>query len=188
MAEQAEEPMDRDMGSSRKSLSIVDKAKLVILAPVILCLVVVLSPLILLVITIAFLYRLSVGLIVNIKWIPKAKYLLVIHSNSPNWSAYVNDHLIPAVKENAVLLNWSERKSWSRKSLATHVFHAFVGYSEHTPSVVLFDPWWKPKVYRFWKPFKAYKHGKPQEVDELFQKLLFDLNEFSERSKRQNAR
>lgn len=126
----------------------------------------------------AIIYRICIGCLVRLLWFPKSKYLLVVHSDSPVWTPYIDELLLPTINGHAVALNWSKRKSWSQLSLAVHVFQAFVGSSNHVPSVVLFDRWWKPQVYRYWKPFKAYKHGKPQEVDDLTKKLKSDLDHF----------
>lgn len=147
-----------------------------ILPPIAVALAVFILPFIVLIILAVRLQLVLVLIAVRLMWIPKGKYLLVVHSESPVWSPYLKGHLIPETSAHAVLLNWSERKSWSRAQLSTQVFDAIVGSREHTPSVVLFDPWWKPKVYRFWKPFKAYKRGDTKLVQNLADQLNNDLD------------
>lgn len=108
-----------------------------------------------------------VYLLVRINWIPKGKYIFIVTSESPAWKEFMQTRVIDVYGENAVVINWSERKRWRGRSIESQVFHTILGYQEHTPSVVVFSPWYWPKVFRFFVPFKSYKRGKVEEVEAL---------------------
>jgi hypothetical protein len=43
---------------------------------------------------------------------------------------------------------------------------------EFNPLVIVFKALRPARVFRFWKPFKEYKHGKPQAVESLTEESL----------------
>ena len=51
-------------------------------------------------------------LAVWILWIPKGKNTLFVYSESPNWHDHLQENVIPRVNNQAVILNWSERRKW----------------------------------------------------------------------------
>lgn len=86
--------------------------------------------------------------------------VLFVHSNSPNWQQYLEEHIIPRLPQNCLRLNWSERSKWNQISLPVLIFRHFGGYKEFNPLGIVFRPFKKTKVFRFWKPFIDLKHGK----------------------------
>lgn len=74
--------------------------------------------------------------------------------------------------DRAVVLNWSERKGWSRWSLAVAVFHHFGGAGDFNPLVVLFKPLHSARTFRYWPAFKDWKRGYKEPVEKLTQDLL----------------
>jgi hypothetical protein len=66
---------------------------------------------------------------------------LLILSESPNWKDYIEEHWVPRLRDGVVILNWSERKTWSR-SLPNRLFYHFCCvWSENrnfNPAVILF--------------------------------------------------
>jgi hypothetical protein len=123
-------------------------------------------------------------MIAKILWVPNGKSLLIVTSDSPIWSAYMRDYIIAPFGDHAVVLNWSTRKQWPKRKLSTWLFYTFLGgRKEHTPSVIFFNRFWKPTIYHFWKPFKSFKHGKPEMVEELFRKLERDIKKAQIESK-----
>jgi hypothetical protein len=82
---------------------------------------------------------------------------------------------MPLVQERAVVLNWSERKKWSRWSLAVAVFHQFGGADDFNPLVVFFQPRRRAKIYRFWSAFKDWKRGHIEPVERLTHEFLASL-------------
>jgi hypothetical protein len=71
-------------------------------------------------------YRALLYLFVWALWLPRGKDILFVYSDSPIWHEYMATHVLPLVQERAVILNWSERKKWSRWSLGVAVFHHLV--------------------------------------------------------------
>jgi hypothetical protein len=116
-------------------------------------------------------------------WCTRGRYALVVYSNSPIWQEYFEHAVLPAVGDRAVVLNWSDRKRW-RYSLAAAAFRFFGGRREFNPLAMVFRPFAWPRTFRFYGPFKAFKHGRPEEVEEMrraFLEMLNDLGPVEER-------
>jgi hypothetical protein len=71
------------------------------------------------------------------------------------------------------VLNWSDRRQWSH-SLAVALFKFFAGTREFNPLAIVFQPLTWPRRFRFYAPFKAFKHGRPGEVQRM-RLELFEL-------------
>ena len=121
----------------------------------------------------------SVGiyLAVWLLWLPRSKDILFVYSDSPIWHDYIEQHILPVIRERAIILNWSQRSTrlW-RRSLAVAAFKHFGGYRDFNPMGIVFRPFHFAKVFRFHPTFRDYKHGKPE-------KLLAMQKEFFEYSR-----
>jgi hypothetical protein len=80
--------------------------------------------------------------------------------------------ILPLVRERAVVLNWSERQMWPRLSFRAHVFHCFGKGREFNPLIVLFSPFRRARIFRFWLPFQDWKRGYPEPVKKLREELV----------------
>ena len=132
-------------------------------------------PLGLIAIVLHLLYRITLYLLVWALWLPRGKDILFVYSDSPIWREYMASEILPLVKERAVVLNWSERKTWRRWLLGVAVFRHFGGAREFNPLVVLFRPVRLARVFRFWSAFKDWKRGYRESVGRLRQDLLSAL-------------
>jgi hypothetical protein len=141
---------------------------IVVLLPVIL-------PLALFAIASHLLYRALLYLLVWVFWLPRGKDILFVYSDSPIWHDYMATQVLPLVQERSVVLNWSERKRWSRWSLSVAVFHHFGGAGEFNPLVMVFQPLRLARVFRFWSAFKDWKRGYKEPVERLRQELFASL-------------
>jgi hypothetical protein len=141
---------------------------IVVLLPLIL-------PLALFAIASHLLYRALLYLLVWALWLPRGKDILFVYSDSPIWHDYMATQVLPLVQERSVVLNWSERKRWSRWSLGVAVFHHFGGAGEFNPLVVVFQPLRLARVFRFWSAFKDWKRGYKEPVERLRQELFASL-------------
>jgi hypothetical protein len=121
-------------------------------------------------------------ILVWIVWCSRGKYALVVYSNSPIWQEYFEQHVLPAVGSRGVVLNWSERKQWSY-SLPVALFRCFAGTREFNPLAVVFQPFAWPRRFRFYGPFQAFKHGRPEEVEAMRRDLLNLLDSLAPLSK-----
>ena len=104
-------------------------------------------------------------------WCPHGRYVLVVYSNSPIWREYFEAHVLPAVSSRGVVLNWSERKQWPY-SLPVALFKLFAGTRNFNPMAIVFEPLTWPRRFPFYPAFQAFKHGRPQEVEEMRNQLF----------------
>ncbi len=100
-------------------------------------------------------------------WLPRGQNTLFVYSSSPIWQAYMLEQVLPPIKKQAVVLNWSDRKQWKKRSLSTLAFRYFRGRKNFNPLIIVFKPLQKAKVFRFWEPFKEWKHGNTESVENL---------------------
>lgn len=91
-------------------------------------------------------------------WCIRGRDILFLYSDSPVWYDYIQQRLLPDLGERAVVLNWSQRKSW-RLSLARMAVRHFGGSREYNPLAVVFRPFRRTRTFRFWQPFRDFKHG-----------------------------
>jgi hypothetical protein len=98
--------------------------------------------------------------------VPARPRLLFVYSESPIWRDYLGEHILPLLGERAIVLNWSERKRW-RVSLRRLAFYHFGGYRQFNPLAVVFRPFHRTRTFRFWEPFKEFKHGRPASLHAL---------------------
>ena len=98
-------------------------------------------------------------------WLPRSKDILFVYSDSPTWHDYIEQNILPVIRDRAVILNWSQRRTQSwRRSLAVAAFKHFGGYRDFNPMGIVFRPFHFAKVFRFHPTFRDYKHGKPEKL------------------------
>ena len=112
-------------------------------------------------------------LVVWLTWCSRGRYVLVVYSDSPIWQGYFEQNVLPAVGNRGVVLNWSDRKQWSY-SLPVALFKLFAGTRNFNPLAIVFQPLTWPRRFRFYEPFKAFKHGRPEGVERM-RLELFEL-------------
>lgn len=120
----------------------------------------------------SFAFGLALHIAIWIWWCTRDKYALIVYSNSPVWQDYFENQVLPALENRAVVLNWSERATWHTWSLAVLVFRYFGGNKDFNPMAIVFRPGRFRRVFRFWAPFRDFKHGKPQQVERMKEELL----------------
>jgi hypothetical protein len=143
-------------------------------------LLLVLLPLVILAFVLWLAAAIVLQLLVWTAWCSRGRYALVVYSNSPIWQEYFEQRVVPAVGGRGVVLNWSERKRWSY-SLPVALFKLFGGTREFNPLAIVFQPLAWPRRFRFYNPFQAFKHGRPQEVEEMRREFLAVLDELAPR-------
>ena len=114
---------------------------------------------------------------------------ILVYSSSPNWQTYVEEHWLPPLRDEVVILNWSERATWEqRHPFERSIVRRYGGEREFNPLAIIFKPrrrlatlraWldgirrldplgmFAPnsrdtEVVRFFQAFREYKHGKEQ--------------------------
>jgi hypothetical protein len=136
-----------------------------------LALLVVLSPLLVPLIAILALAwvagAVALHLLTLLLWLPAGRRVLFVYSNSPVWKTHIEAEILPRLPSTAAVLNWSERSQWSSWSLPVWLFRFYGGRREYNPLAVLVRPWRGPKVFRFWRAFRDFKHGKHESLRSL---------------------
>ena len=138
-------------------------------------LLIIVLPLVPVVLTIALVSFVATAVVllstVWVTWCARGRYALVVYSNSPIWQEYFEREILPTLGDRGVVLNWSERQEW-RYSLAVALFRFFGGRREFNPLAIVFRPFAWPRDFRFYGPFKAFKHGRPEAVEEMRRNFL----------------
>jgi hypothetical protein len=98
---------------------------------------------------------------------------LFVYSNSPIRHNYVEDKILPRLGRRAITLNWSHRSRWWPK-LAVLAFRFFGGHRAFNPMALVFWPFRPARKFRFYEPFREFKHGNTEPVAERA-KELFDF-------------
>jgi len=130
-------------------------------------------PIVLLFLIVYVVFGLFLHLAVWLTWLPRGKSILIVTSDSPVWSEYMAARIVGVLQHKAFVLDWSERSRWPKPpSLQIMLFHYFGRGREFNPLVVVFRPLHLARVFRFWKPFKDYKHGRPDALERLTEQAL----------------
>ena len=83
---------------------------------------------------------------------------ILVYSNSPNWQRYIEDHWIPRIGAQFVVLNWSDRATWPAKArFEARVFRRFAGDREFNPIAIVFLPRARAARFRAW--LRGFRHG-----------------------------
>jgi hypothetical protein len=99
--------------------------------------------------------------------------ILFVYSESPNWQSYVEANILPHIRDHAVVLNWSERRTWSRQHLwEERFFRRFAGRREFNPLGLVFGRWGRITAVPFHRAFLDYKHGKPSALRQAEARLF----------------
>jgi hypothetical protein len=104
-------------------------------------------------------------------WCLRGRDILFVYSDSPVWRDYIRERMLPHLQQRAVILNWSERQRW-QFSLARVAFHHFGGRKEFNPLAVVFRPFCRTRTFRFWQPFRDWKHGHPEALVAMERELF----------------
>jgi hypothetical protein len=93
-------------------------------------------------------------------WFPRGRRVLFVYSDSPRWKTYLDEHVVPYLPKTAVVLNWSERARWSRRSLGVWVFCVWRGERDFNPLAIVVRAWPTPRVFRFGSAFDELERGR----------------------------
>jgi hypothetical protein len=132
-----------------------------------------LSPILIVVLSLYFLWGAILYLAIWLTW--RKQFAVFVYSDSPTWKDYIEREILPYIQDDAVILNWSERRNW-KNSLAILAFRYFGGQRNFNPIAIIFRPFRLVKTYRFFEAFQEFKHGDAKKVEEI-KKELFDLLE-----------
>ena len=109
---------------------------------------------------------------------------ILVYSDSPNWKEYIESSWLSAIAGRVVVLNWSERKSWD-KSLPVRLFRYYVTgrwgdyeirQKDINPAFILFRGLRYPHVYRYHQAFRDRKHGHPEALRQLEDRMFAEID------------
>ncbi len=103
---------------------------------------------------------------------------ILVYSDSPNWSDYIEQEWMPRLGEQVLVLNWSERGSWG-KSLEVRIYRRFgIGDDNFNfnPMLIYFRGLRYPFLYRFFFAFRDAKHGNREHFNGLRGTYSISLN------------
>ena len=107
------------------------------------------------------------------------RFVLFVYSDSPNWKDYIEANILPRIKEEAVTLNWSQRREWERLSpFEAKIFHHWAGEKEFNPMAIILHPGGRVKEVRFWRAFRDFKHGKGQALKKAEGVLFAEVEKY----------
>lgn len=136
----------------------------IVAVPVILVLVVILSPIILGYFVYTATMKVYVRSSLSRKW-PNEKYILFIYSESENWSPYIREHIIPAIEPNAVIINRTKQSNWKQEYALEKRALALWANIQQNPVAIVFGQR-RPKAFLFFEGFRDLKHGKEERLKE----------------------
>ncbi len=108
-------------------------------------------------------------------WLPRGRRVVFVTSDNPRWKPYLDEHVLPRLPRNTVVLNWSERARWSPFQLGAWVYRMWSGPRDFNPMAIVVRPWPSPKVFRFFGAFDDLASGKPEPLRDVQTALLADL-------------
>lgn len=112
-------------------------------------------------------YSVILYLAIWLVWCRSGARALLVYSRSPHWQTHIENIFLPKLPSSTIVLNWSDRSTWPRWSLSVRAFNHFLGYREHTPSVIVFRPFRRAKVFRLFEAFQEFKHGNSEPLQNL---------------------
>jgi hypothetical protein len=132
-------------------------------------LVILLSPILIIAVLLYVLWGIVLSLAIWLTW--RKKIALFVYSDRPIWKEYIEREILPYIQDRAVILNWSERRSW-KPSLAVSAFRYFSGYRNFNPLGIVFRPFRLVRTYRFFEAFREFKWGDPRNVEKVKSELF----------------
>jgi hypothetical protein len=120
----------------------------------------------------------AVHLALLVLWLPRGRRVLFVTSDDPRWKSYLDEHIVPRLPKNAVVLDWSRRALWSPFGLGVWLYRLWSGGRDFNPMAIVVRPWPTPKVFRFWSAFEELSLGHPEPlraVEAAFRTELAEL-------------
>jgi hypothetical protein len=112
-------------------------------------------------------YALLMVMAVRVVCIFRGRYIIFIHSNSPVWQDYIAANILPRLPADTVILNWSDHLTWRRFSFPVRVFSFYGHHAEFNPMGLVGTALRGVKTFRFWQPFRDFKHGNDRSLKDM---------------------
>ena len=122
-------------------------------------------------------YTVFMSLVVWAVCMFRGRYTIFVHSNSPVWQDYIATNILPRLPSDAVILNWSEHLNWRWGSFPVRVFRLYGGYTDFNPLGLVCTSLRGAKTFRFWQPFRDFKHGNEKPLKDMEDKFLKSIEQ-----------
>ena len=130
-----------------------------------------------------FAYRLTLRLWFEATFGVAGQRILLVYSRSPIWQEYIESAWLPRLQPHVVLLDWSDRKRWSRwRGPAVQLFRTYAGDRNFNPIALLFPKAGKVRVVRLHEAFRGWKHGKNHALRKAESEILSFVAELEVKS------
>jgi len=117
-------------------------------------------------------YAILFAIVVRVVCVFRGRYIVFVHSNSPVWQNYLATNILPRLPADTVILNWSNHLKWRWFSFSVRVFRRYGGDTEFNPIGLVCAPLRGVKTFRFWQPFKDFKHGNDKPLKDMEDKFF----------------
>lgn len=128
-------------------------------------------------------YLFLVRLLVEIFWGLRGRRVLLVYSRSPVWREYVETKWLPELGDHAVVLDWSDRATWTlTRPLAAWVFGAWQPSRDFNPMVILIPRFARIRRIGFYYAFRDSKHGDDTALERAECELFSFVRELQRRA------
>lgn len=98
---------------------------------------------------------------------PSNKCVLLGYTQSPVWGPFIEQSLVPRLGDTVVSIDRS-KETWKREHpVEARALSFWGGLRSYNPIAVVIRNPWRVRVFRFYKAFQQFKHGKPHELVSL---------------------
>jgi hypothetical protein len=163
----------------KRKLTTRDRVVLVAVSPLLLLGLV----LLLLFLPFYWIYRVLVRIVVEVLWGSRGRRVLLVYSRSPIWQEYVEKQWLPVLRDHAIIVNWSDRATWSRrKSFASWVFGVWKPSDNFNPMAILIPRFAPIRRIGFYYAFRDWKHGKETALQRAESELFAFVRKLRDRT------
>jgi hypothetical protein len=106
---------------------------------------------------------------------------IVVYSDSPHWRDEFETRILPRLGARGVVLNWSERKEWRKRStVPIRAYEHHRPSREFNPYALVFRPRGRPVHISFYSAFHDRKHGSSQALESTLAEFWSELDAASD--------
>ena len=132
--------------------------------------VILLSPFFLLYLLVKALIRAYIRVRLTTKW-PSDKYILFVYSESEHWAPYIEQNLLPSIREYAIVINRTKQKNWKSDFHIEKQALELWSHIEANPIAIVFKPYKKVRTFHFFEAFRDFKQGKEAKLNSISQEF-----------------
>lgn len=102
--------------------------------------------------------------------------VILVTSESPTWSDYIKENILPRLENRSIVMNWSKRKLWRKEvPFAARAHKHWAGRKGYVPTVIIRRSFWKIENISLYQSFGDYKKGKISTLKHTEERLFSSL-------------